>query len=86
LIRHSAGAIAAVFGVIFVLPGIVSALPSSWSNAISPYLPSDAGQAIFRSARDGARSLSPWAGFGVFCLYAVVIMGLAAFSLTRRDA
>jgi len=40
LIRHSAGAIAAVFGLIFVLPGIVGALPSSWSNTISPYLPS----------------------------------------------
>ena len=85
LIRHSAGAIAAVFGLIFVLPGIVGALPSSWNNTISPYLPSVAGQAIFRAARD-TKTLSPWTGFGVFCLYAVVVMGLAAFSLTRRDA
>jgi ABC-2 type transport system permease protein len=86
LIRHSAGAIAAVFGLIFVLPGIVGALPSSWSNAISPYLPSEAGQAIFRAARDNTRALSPWTGFGVFCLYALVVMALAGFSLTRRDA
>jgi ABC-2 type transport system permease protein len=85
LIRHSAGAIAAVFGVIFVLPGIVGALPSSWNNTISPYLPSVAGQAIFRAARD-TKALSPWTGFGVFCLYALVVMGLAAFSLSRRDA
>ena len=85
LIRHSAGAIAAVFGLIFVLPGIVGALPSSWSNTISPYLPSVAGQAIFRAASD-SNTLSPWTGFGVFCLYALVVMGLAAFSLSRRDA
>ena len=32
LIRHSAGAIAAVFGLILVLPGLVGALPSSWER------------------------------------------------------
>jgi hypothetical protein len=32
LIRHSAGAIAALFGIILVLPGLVAALPASWSN------------------------------------------------------
>jgi ABC-type transport system involved in multi-copper enzyme maturation permease subunit len=85
LIRHSAGAIAAVFGLIFVLPGVVSALPSSWSNTIGPYLPSTAGQAIFRMARD-SRTLSPWTGFLVFCLYAAVALGAAAVTITRRDA
>jgi ABC-2 type transport system permease protein len=84
LIRHSAGAIAAVFGLIFVLPGIVSALPSSWYDTISPYLPSNAGEAMFRQTRD-AHQLSPWAGLVVFCLYAAVALAAAAVSLTRRD-
>ncbi|MDP9073302.1 MAG: ABC transporter permease subunit [Actinomycetota bacterium] len=85
LIRHSAGAIAAVFGLIFVLPGIVAALPSSWSNAIDKYLPSSAGEAIFRTVRDRS-TLSPWAGFGLFCLYAALALGAAAVMLSRRDA
>jgi len=85
LIRHSAGAIAAVFGLIFVLPGVVDALPSSWSNTITPYLPSNAGQVVYRVARD-QHHLHTWAGFAVFCLYAAVALGAAAVLITRRDA
>jgi ABC-2 type transport system permease protein len=44
--RHSAGAIAALFGLLPVLPGATEPLPHSWQNAINPYLPSYAGQAI----------------------------------------
>jgi ABC-2 type transport system permease protein len=85
LIRHSAGAIAAVFGLIFVLPGIVAALPSSWNHAISKYLPSNAGQAVVRTVHDST-SLSPWAGFGLFCAYAAVALVVAGLTLGRRDA
>ena len=35
---------------------------------------------------DSATNLSPWAGLGVFALYAIVALGAAAFSLVRRDA
>ena len=85
LIRHSAGAIAAVLGLILVLPGIVLALPASWSNAISKYLPSNAGAAIFRTIRDRA-TLSPWVGFGLFCAYAAVALIAAGIAIQRRDA
>jgi ABC-type transport system involved in multi-copper enzyme maturation permease subunit len=84
LIRHSAGAISALFGVLFVLPVLVAALPSSWSNPISRYLPSNAGQAIYRTARSGS-TLSPWVGLAVFGLYAAVALGAAAIVLRRRD-
>jgi hypothetical protein len=85
LIRHSAGAIAAVFGLIFVLPGIVFALPASWSSAISKYLPSNAGEAIFRTIRDRS-TLSPWVGFALFCGYAAAALVAAGVVLNRRDA
>lgn len=85
LIRHSAGAIAAVFGLIFVLPGVVLALPSTWSDAISKYLPSNAGAAIFRTIPDRS-TLSPWAGFGLFCAYAAVALIAAGVVIRRRDA
>lgn len=85
LIRHTAGSIAALFGIILVLPGIVAALPTSWSNAISKYLPSNAGQAIFHVTPQ-AHMLSPWAGFGIFCAYAAVALVAAGVMLTLRDA
>jgi ABC-2 type transport system permease protein len=85
LIRRSAGAIAAIFGLIFVLPGLVLALPSSWSNAISKYLPSNAGEAIFRTIRDRS-TLSPWVGFALFCGYAAAALVAAGVVLDRRDA
>jgi ABC-2 type transport system permease protein len=85
LIRHTAGAIATLFGLIFVLPGIVLALPTSWSNAISKYLPSNAGEAVFRTVTDRA-SLSPWVGFGLFCAYTALALIAAGVVIKRRDA
>jgi ABC-2 type transport system permease protein len=85
IIRNTAGAITAFAGILFVLPGIMHVLPTSWNDAVSPYLPSNAGQQIMSIVSD-PNSLSPWAGFAVFCGYAVVVMGIAAVLMRRRDA
>jgi ABC-2 type transport system permease protein len=87
LIRKTAGAITAVFGMIFVLPVLSGLLPASMS-AVQKFMPSNAGQAIITGGTNarGATSLTPWIGFGVFCLYAIVALGAAAFALVRRDA
>lgn len=85
LLRNTAAAISTLFGLIFVLPILVHFLPSSWSQPISKYLPSQAGQAITNVRTDPA-SLSPWVGFAVFCLYITLALAAAAVSLRRRDA
>jgi hypothetical protein len=85
IIRRTAGAIATVFGLVFVLPILVSELPSSWSDHIAKYLPSNAGFAMIGAPR-GAPSLSPWLGFGLFCLYAAVALVAGGVFLSRRDA
>jgi hypothetical protein len=41
LLRRATGAIATVVGLVFVLPGLVGALASSWQN-VTKYLPSSA--------------------------------------------
>ncbi|HEV8277280.1 MAG TPA: hypothetical protein VGQ26_16525 [Streptosporangiaceae bacterium] len=46
LIRSTAGAVAAVAALVFVLPGLANVLPASWQDTVIPYLPSHAGQAI----------------------------------------
>ncbi|HVA05982.1 MAG TPA: ABC transporter permease [Acidimicrobiales bacterium] len=88
VIRKTAGAIAAVFGLILVLPTIASLLPSSM-NAIQKYLPSNAGQALINSGHHGSTTvpqLAPWVGFGVFSLWAAAILVIAGVMLVRRDA
>jgi ABC-2 type transport system permease protein len=46
LIRRTAGGIAAIVGLVIILPVLVQGLPSAWQAAISRYLPSAAGQAV----------------------------------------
>ena len=86
LIRRSAGAVAALFGLVFVLPGLVAALPSSWQSA-TRFLPSATGQAIIgRTKFAPTHVLSPWLGFGLFSCYAAFALVSAAFLLRSRDA
>jgi ABC-2 type transport system permease protein len=85
IIRRTAGGIATFAGLLFVLPGINEILPSSISNSINPYLPSSAGGAIASAVPD-AHTLSPWAGFALYCGYTIVLLGVAAYLLVRRDA
>lgn len=89
LIRRAAGAIATVVALVFVLPGIVGALPTSWQN-VTRYLPSSAGQAIIGHTRFASTSnhalLSPWTGFTVFIGYVAFALTTAAITLERRDS
>lgn len=86
LIRSTAGGIAAFVGLLFVLPGITALLPSNIGDAISPYLPLNAGFTVATSTFDNSHHLAPWTGFAVFCGYAALAMLAAAISLARRDA
>ncbi|MGI8922307.1 MAG: ABC transporter permease [Solirubrobacteraceae bacterium] len=84
IIRNTAGGIAALAGIVFVLPPIVSLLPSSWADAINPYLPSNAGGAVW-TINPEPHTLAPWAGFAAFCAYAAASLAIAAVLLRRRD-
>ena len=85
IIRNTAGGIATFAGILFVIPPLLElGLPSSWNNSISPYLPSNAGRAVF-ALTHGSGSLSPWAGFFLFCGYTAALLAIAAVLLARRD-
>jgi len=87
LLRNTAAAISAFVAVMFVVPGVVALLPAGLSASISPYLPLNAGSAIATTAQfGGADRLAPWTGFGVFCAYTALVVGLAAWRLARSDA
>jgi hypothetical protein len=85
LIRSAAGGIATLIAVLLVLPIMVAVLPGSWNQDFGRYLPSMAGRAVF-IMNGGHAMLSPWTGFGIFLLYAVLVLAAAAVTLRRRDA
>ncbi len=86
LIRHTAGAIATAIGVVFVLPILSGLLPGSWGAHINAYLPEQAGGLITQAHQKSTDLLSPWQGFGVFCLWTAILLAAAGYLLKRRDA
>jgi ABC-type transport system involved in multi-copper enzyme maturation permease subunit len=85
IIRASAGAIAALFGLLFVPQILAQLLPQTWKTTVGRYVPMEAGSQIFSQHRE-AGSLGPWAGLGVFCLYAATALTVGFFVINRRDA
>jgi len=85
IIRHSAGAIAALFGLLFVPPIFVGLLPQSWQTTIGPYIPMRAGEQIYILQSHEA-GLGAWSGFGVFSLYAALALTLGFALINHRDA
>ncbi|HEY3470362.1 MAG TPA: ABC transporter permease [Amycolatopsis sp.] len=85
LLRSVAGGISVLVAVLMLIPGLISLLPASWQDDISPYLPSNAGQSMFALTHD-ATSLSPTAGLLVFLGWTVLLLGGAAYRLARSDA
>jgi ABC-2 type transport system permease protein len=85
LLRHTAGAIVACVAFIFILPGLLSALPDSWSNPIGEYWPTEAGRRIILLAH-GPNTLSAWWGTGDLALFVVILLTLAGYVLSKRDA
>jgi len=86
LIRHTAGAVSTVIGVVLVLPILAGLLPSSWGAHINAYLPEQAGSLISHAQQSSSDLLSPWQGFGVFCIWTVLLLAASAYLLDRRDA
>lgn len=85
IVRHTAGAITTFVAIVLVLPLLVTALPSSLSNAINKFLPFTIGTTIM-SVHSQPNTFSAWAGLGVLAIYTVAIFLIANWLLTSRDA
>jgi ABC-type transport system involved in multi-copper enzyme maturation permease subunit len=84
ILRHTAGAITALTGIVFILPGVSQLLPDAWQDDLSRYFPANAGSAI-TSVVHQSHSLNPWPGYFVFVAWAALMLGIAWFLLRRRD-
>lgn len=85
VIRSSAGAVAALLGLLLVPTLLAALLPASWQDTLGPYLPMNAAEAVYIT-RPQPATLGPWTGFGVFCAYAAVALLAGFILITRRDA
>ncbi|MGH3169609.1 MAG: ABC transporter permease subunit [Trebonia sp.] len=87
IIRHTAGAITAMIGVIFLVPLLGQALPTDWYHDIVRWLPG--GQALSSIASVSRVSpflFSAWGEFAVFSGYAAILLAVGAWLFIRRDA
>ena len=86
LIRHTAGAITTVIGLVLVIFPLTQLLPYSWGAHIHAYMPTVAGLLITADKLKSGQLLSPWQGFGVFCAWTALLLIAGAYLQKRRDA
>jgi ABC-type transport system involved in multi-copper enzyme maturation permease subunit len=86
LVRRTPAALAALFGILVVLPIALAMLPGRIGALLGEFTPGGAGEEIWKLLHGGSYTLGPWQGFGVLTAY-VAGAAAAAFALLRwRDA
>jgi ABC-type transport system involved in multi-copper enzyme maturation permease subunit len=89
LIRHTAGAIGAMAGLLFVVTILVNFLPQSWQNHIDKWIPALAGGQLWmtKSRPPGSTQMfGPWTSFAVLCGYAAIAVIAGVILFRKRDA
>jgi ABC-2 type transport system permease protein len=86
ILRHTAGAITAVIGIILILSNLTGLLPDSWGHHINAWMPTNAGVLIMQPHQAPDDLLSPWQGLAVFAGWTAQLLIVAAVLFTRRDA
>lgn len=84
LLRSTVGALAALLGLLYVLPVVGFLLPAGAAAVVVPLLPGNAGAAVMQLGPSGL--LTPAAGIALFAGYAALVLAAAALALRRRDA
>ena len=87
ILRHTAGAIATVIALLFIIPILEQTLPNDWRWDIMRFLPDAATRVI--SVTVGGTNIhlwSAWPQLGVTALWAAVLVGVGAWLFRKRDA
>lgn len=101
IIRNSAGSIATSLGLILVVPTVLQiiagATRATWAQNLGRFLPGDAGARMYAYPSDsnaagplvpeepGLLVLEPWQGLLVLVAWVIVLFGVAALLVRRRD-
>jgi hypothetical protein len=87
IVRHTAGAIAIVIALLFIIPILEHTLPDNWRWDIMRFLPDAANQVV--TVTIGTTNIhlwSAWPQLGVTALWAAVLVGIGAYLFRTRDA
>jgi ABC-2 type transport system permease protein len=85
IIRHTAGAITALLGLVFALPQLAQALPSPWNTDVSKWTLYGAAQTIVSTTQHGPTMPSVPMALLVCAIYVALALGAAGFLITHRD-
>lgn len=85
ILRHAAAGIAVAVAMLFILPAVAFALPTSWSQPIEEYWPTNAGQEV-TMLHHGSHHLAAWTGFGEMAVFVAAVLAVGLYLLERRDA
>jgi ABC-type transport system involved in multi-copper enzyme maturation permease subunit len=89
ILRSTAGAMAAAYGLLFLVPQLAKALPSTWYADVVRWLPGGDVVNTITSTKGASSSphmFSAWGEFAVFGAYTVVGLAVGAVLFARRDA
>ena len=86
ILRHTAGAITAVLGLVLIVSNLTGLLPDSWGHHINAWMPTNAGQLILQAQRAPDDLLGPWQGLAVFAGWTALLLVVAAVLFRTRDA
>ena len=89
LLRHTAAAISALVGLLFVIPIITNFLPGSAGKNVNKIVPSNAGSAMMAThatTTSGTPQLSPLAGLVTLLIWTALLLVPAFILFRRRDA
>ena len=88
ILRHTAGAITAAIGLLFVLTVLVNFLPHTWQVHVDKWMPAIAGSQIWatKAGSGGPDLFSAWPGFAVLAGYAAVAIIAGLVCVRTRDA
>jgi ABC-2 type transport system permease protein len=89
LIRHSAGGIGAIVGLLFVVTILVNFLPQTWQNHVDKWIPALAGGQLWmtRSLPPGNTPMyGPWPSYAILCGYAALAVAAGVIFFRKRDA
>ena len=87
ILRHTAAAISAAIGLLFVLTVLVQFLPQSWQDNVDKWMPALAGGQIWTTkVTPEAHQFPPWGGFAVLAGWAAAAIVVGLFLFRTRDA
>jgi len=87
ILRHTAAAISAAIGLLFVLTVLVQFLPQSWQDSVDKWMPALAGSQIWTTkVTEGAHQFPAWGGFAVLAGWAAVAIVVGLVLFRTRDA